>query len=418
MYFRQVYIYIIIASFFTTSCQKLVNDPGGVDPIIEVDKGLSYWGGIYNDQGHAVVQTADGGYAVVGSQYSSTSQSDLILVKFSSSLEFEVKTNFGGTGDDSSYTNIANDIQQTDDGGYISVGTTFNGTDNDVWVIKFNSDLSTEWDTTVMVTTGYNDFGNSIQEMASGKYLICGTSYDGTNNDFDAMLWDITRDGATSTLLYTETGSTTYDYGNFAQQTSDGGYIIISTSAGSMNLTRLNSANGLVTSFGESASGVADGGSITISGANEGIYVQQLDDGSYIVVGNTEAGTGQQSNVYINTVTSAGVAGVTAITMGGAYDDRVTCVRQTSDGGFVLVGHKYNGINSKSGYDVWVVKLTPALSVHWDYTFGGDKNDFGESINQTDDGGYIITGSTNSYGKQSEIILLKIQADGTIEEAE
>ena len=47
------------------------------------------------------------------------------------------------------------------------------------------------------------------------------------------------------------------------------------------------------------------------------------------------------------------------------------------------------------------------------------KNDFGESINQTDDGGYIITGSTNSYGsKQSEIILLKIQANGTIEEAD
>ena len=327
--------------------------------------------------------------------------------------EFEVKTNFGGTGDDSSYTNIANDIQQTDDGGYISVGTTFNGTDNDVWVIKFNSDLSTEWDTTVMVTTGYNDFGNSIQEMASGKYLICGTSYDGTNNDFDAMLWDITRDGATSTLLYTETGSTTYDYGNFAQQTSDGGYIIISTSAGSMNLTRLNSANGLVTSFGESASGVADGGSITISGANEGIYVQQLDDGSYIVVGNTEAGTGQQSNVYINTVSSSGSVGATPVVMGGSYDDKVTCVRQTSDGGFVFTGRKFD---DATGYDVWVVKLTPTLTTHWDYTFGGDLNDHGTSINQTDDGGYIITGSTMSYGNQSEIILLKLNNTGEIDD--
>ena len=72
-----------------TGCQKLVNDPGGNDTNIEVDNGLSYWGGAYDDFGHAVVQTSDGGYAVVGSQFTSLdTQEDLMLVKFNSSLVF------------------------------------------------------------------------------------------------------------------------------------------------------------------------------------------------------------------------------------------------------------------------------------------------------------------------------------------
>ena len=144
---------------------------------------------------------------------------------------------------------------------------------------------------------------------------------------------------------------------------------------------------------------------------DEGVYVQQLYDGSYIIVGNTQAGTGQQSNVYINTITSTGETG-TAVTMGGAYNDQVTCVRQTEDGGFIFTGSKYGD----SMKDVWVVKLTRALTVHWDYIYGGDKNDHGQSIAQTYDGGYVVTGSTMSYGDQSEIILLKLDANGIVDD--
>ena len=87
MYFRQIYIFIIAISFFTTSCQKLVNDPGNstIDGI-ESDEGLNYWGGAYDDFGNAVVQTADGGYAVVGSQFNATNNEDLYIVKFDSEL--------------------------------------------------------------------------------------------------------------------------------------------------------------------------------------------------------------------------------------------------------------------------------------------------------------------------------------------
>jgi hypothetical protein len=260
--------------------------------------------------------------------------------------------------------------------------------------------------------------------MASGEYLICGTSYDATTgNDYDVVLWKVSGTGtytAATDLLYTETvalNNGTHDYGNYAEQTSDGGYIIVGTSASGITLTKLSSATppALVTSFGESADGVGDGGIITIPEGDEGTYVQQIDDDGYIVVGNTEAGTGQQSDVYINTVSSTGVVTSPHTTIGGAYNDKITCIRQTSDGGFVFTGSSYDYASEE---DVWIVKLTPALSTQWSVTYGGYKKDEGRSIYQTTDGGYIITGSTVSYNyddNQSEIVLLKLKNDGTVD---
>ena len=436
MYFRQINIFILAVSLLSTGCQSLATDPG--NPTIgevKSDEGLNYWGGAYNDEGHAVVQTYDGGYAVAGTQYSSGTQYDLSLVTFNSSLieqsskvmDFAISTN-------DSLPNYASDIQQTPDGGYISVGSTFNGTDYDALVIKFNTSLDTIW-TTSIGTAGSNDFGNSIGIMSSGNYLVCGTSYDATNHDHDITVWGLTSTG-TSSPLYVETNNGLHDYGNYAEQTSDGGIIIIGTQGDDISLIKLISdGDGTFSADADSCSvvpgtnttenlcttasgiwytGFSEDGSLTTGTANndEGVYVQQLYDGSYIIVGNTQAGTGQQSNVYINTITSIGGSG-TAVTMGGAYNDKVTCVRQTEDGGFIFTGSKYGQSTMK---DVWVVKLTAALTAQWNYTYGGDSPDHGQSIAQTYDGGYIITGSTMSYGDQSEIILLKLDSYGIVDD--
>ena len=432
MYFRQIYIFILAVGLLSTGCQSLVTDPGNTTiGEVKSDEGLNYWGGAFNDEGHAVVQTYDGGYAVAGTQYSSGTQYDLSLVTFNSSLvEQGSKVMDFAIAANDSFPNYASDILQTPDGGYVSVGSTFNGTDYDALVIKFNTSLDTVW-TTSIGTAGSDDFGNSIGIMSSGNYIVCGTSYDATNHDHDIAVWGLTSTG-TSSPLYAETNNGLHDYGNYAEQTSDGGIIIIGTQGNDISLIKLifdgsfsadidSCSNG--TSITEVActsasatwyTGFSSDGLLTTGTTNidEGVYVQQLYDGSYIIVGNTQAGTGQQSNVYINTITSTGETG-TAVTMGGAYNDEVTCVRQTEDGGFIFTGSKYGQSTMK---DVWVVKLTAALTVHWNYTYGGDLNDHGQSIAQTYDGGYVVTGSTFSYGGQSEIILLKLDSYGIVDD--
>ena len=132
---------------------------------------LNPFGNDYGDFGHAVLQTPDGGYLVAGTQYSTETQFDLMLVKFNSNLVFESETSFGG--DNSTFNNVANDLRQTADGGYILVGSTFNGTDDDVWVVKYTPSLSLSWQDTIK--GAFNDVGNSIEQTVDGSYVICGT---------------------------------------------------------------------------------------------------------------------------------------------------------------------------------------------------------------------------------------------------
>ena len=405
MHFRQTYNLILIMNLFIISCEKLPTDPGEDLTGVEENDGIITWGGFYNDYGYGVFETADGGYAVVGSQYSTSNQEDLQLVKFDSELDEKTaeKIIYSGIGLDSVYNSYANDIQQTADGGYVTVGNTFNGSNYDVQVVKFSPQLAVEWQDTIK--GDYNDFGNSIQQTTDGGYVICGTKYDGT--DEDIMLWKITvttvddTDTPSYVTLYNPEASTdnnTIEYGNYVQQTSDGGYVLIATIPTGIQVTKLAS-DGTTVTFN-----TAD------TGCDEGNIVKQLDDGSYIIIGNKEGGTGQQSEVCINTFTSAGVAG-TPITMGGAYDDKANSIMQTEDDGFVFTGSQYN---SSTGDDLWVVKLRSNLTTDWAVLYGGNYNDNGASIMQTDDGGYIVAGSSVSYDKQSQIMLLKIESDGCV----
>jgi len=420
MYFRQIYIFIIAVSIFTIGCQKLVTDPGGSEPVIAEDNGIKYWGGGYNDFGHGVYETADGGYAVVGSQYSTSTQEDLLLVKFNSGLEFESNATYSGQGLDSLYNNNANDVQQTADGGYVLVGKTFNGSDYDVLIVKFSPQLALTWQDTID-GGGSDDVGNSIRQRQDGGFVICGNSYDG--NDEDIMLWGITVSGITPThsVLYNSEAKDdddaegensndngTRDFGNHAEQTYDGGYIIVGTSAAGIKLIKLKSDATPDLTWGNSDP--TDGFTMLGTGGDEGTYVQQTDDGSYIVLGNTEGDAGVQSQVYLNTVNSTG-ASVLSRTMGGTYDDNAKSLIQTGDGGFIFTGYQYN---ENTGKDIWIVKLTPTLTTHWDKIYGGKYNDTGASIKATLDGGCIVTGSTMSYGNQSEIILLEVESDGCI----
>ena len=91
MYSRLIHILILIIFLMVTGCQKLVNDPGGEKPIFESDSGLVHWGGDYEDKGLAVVQTADGGYAVVGSEYSLENQLDLMKPKLNPQEEKQLR---------------------------------------------------------------------------------------------------------------------------------------------------------------------------------------------------------------------------------------------------------------------------------------------------------------------------------------
>jgi uncharacterized delta-60 repeat protein len=94
---------------------------------------------------------------------------------------------------------------------------------------------------------------------------------------------------------------------------------------------------------------------------------------------------------------------------GGSWDDVGYSVRQTRDGGYILLGYTYSFGKGRS--DFWLVKTNAKGEKEWDKTFGGEDDDGGYSIQQTKDGGYILLGYTKSFGS-SDFWLIKTNAQG------
>ena len=200
-------------------------------------------------------------------------------------------------------------------------------------------------------------------------------------------------------------GINTTAYG--AQQTSDGGYII----AGFTEVTATDydylliktDANG-DTSWTRTYGGIGD---------EEPAAVQQTADGGYIIVGSDSSSGLGNYNVYVVKTNSTGDTLWTK-SYGGTGNEFAQAVQQTLDGGYIMAG--YTGSFGSSD-DIYLLKTDANGVLLWSKTYGGSYGDYAYAVKQTGDGGYVITGATNSYGLStngaySDVYLLKTDASG------
>ncbi|MDP8208608.1 MAG: T9SS type A sorting domain-containing protein [Candidatus Electryonea clarkiae] len=290
-----------------------------------------------------------------------------------------------------------NSLQQTSDEGYIITGFTesFGAGQSDMWLIKTDSNGDEEWNQTF--GGDGDEMGWSVLQTADAGYIVAGytESFGAGQRD----MWLIKTD-STGTEEWNQTfGGADQDYGLSVQQTNDGGYIVTgyteSFGAGD-NDSWLIKTDSIGTEEWNRTFGDAD--------QDYGVSVQQTNDGGYIVTGNTESfGAGDCDSWLIKT-DSVGTEEWNRI-FGGENYDNARSVQQTNDGGYILTGYGEGG--------VWLIKTDSTGNDEWTQTFGGESFDYGYSVQQTTDGGYIIAGGTASSGEgEFDVWLIKTDSNG------
>ncbi len=361
------------------------------------------FGGTEYDYGYSVQQTLDGGYIIAGYTRSfGAGEHDFWLIKTDDSGDTLWTKTYGGSSYDYGYT-----VQQTTDGGYIIVGETHSIVSNewDAWLIKTDDLGDTLW--TKTFGGGSHDFGRSVQQITDGGYIITGrTSSFGSGNE---DVWLIKTDDLGDTLWTKTFGGSDNEQGVSIQQTTDGGYIIAGSTesfgAGDYDVWLIKTDD-----LGDTLWTKTFGGSNTDWAGS----VQQTTDGGYIIAGGTRSFGSGNYDVWLIRTDDLGDTLWTK-TFGGSDNERGVSIQQTTDGGHIITG----GTESfgAGSYDVWLIKTNALGDTLWTKTLGGSDGDYGYSVQQTNDGGYIITGYTASFGAGGyDVWLIKTDPDPGIVE--
>ncbi len=239
-----------------------------------------------------------------------------------------------------------------------------------------------------------DDEGQSVLMASDGGYIMAGSTKSDSAGGYDAWLLKADIEG---NKIWSKTfGGPRDDRANSVQQTSDDGYIITgatrSTGAGGDDLWVIKTDKDGSKIWDKTFGGRLD---------DEGNSIRQTADGGYIIAGKTRSvssdGNYDASLLKIDKFGNE----IWDRTFGGALDDEADLALPTSDGGYIIAGATSS--YGAGGYDAWLIKTDGEGNKVWDKTFGGVDSELnpwskGWSVEQTDDGGYILVGSTKSYG--------------------
>ncbi|SRX52873.1 T9SS type A sorting domain-containing protein [Aequorivita sp. CIP111184] len=332
-------------------------------------------GGSDKDLIYSINKTDDGGIILAGFSISDISGDktenrigswDFWIVKLDSNQNIEWQNTIGGTSDDRPYS-----ISQTADGGYIIGGLSISNASGDksedclgfvdYWVVKLNASGNIEWENTIGGGIfGDNDYEvlESIIQTSDGGYILAGSSDndisgDKTENSKGSVDYWIVKLNSAGIIQWQKTiGGSSYDAVYDIAKTNDGGFVLIGSSESNISGDKT-----------ENSIGASD---------------------FWIIKFNASYNIEWQN------------------TIGGDNYDQGYRIQQTTDGGYILGGTSRSDIsgdkteNSFGDLDFWVIKTNSIGNIEWQKTIGGEDEELLKSITQTNDGGYLAGGYSNS----------------------
>ncbi|MDD5528755.1 MAG: T9SS type A sorting domain-containing protein [bacterium] len=318
----------------------------------------------------------------------------LFSIPLVSNATITFERTYGQTG----VEDVGNFVQQTTDGGYVIVGHSYSAAKKEISLIKTDSIGDTLWIKkfeSPLGSLGPLISGRCVRQTTDNGYIIIGNLFGG--------------DKTGGIIIKTDSmGDTLWIKGyNFAmayiQQTTDNGYII----AGSDDygdrtaLCKIDSLGMIV--WGEFFYNTS------LEGGCSGFSVQQLPDKGYVMCG-TIYDSIYKKFAFLLRTDSLGDS-IWSKTYDG-INVGFSEVQLTTDNGYILTGGTNFYVAGKG--DVWLVKTDSLGDTLWTKIFGGDScSDYGYSVQQTTDGGFIIAGTTYSFGAgKCDAYLIKTNSSG------
>lgn len=256
--------------------------------------------------------------------------------------------------------------------------------------------------------------GHSIKQTMDGGYIVGGYTGNIFWNNTDILIMKLSENGDIQwQKTYRGDGN---DEAQSVEQTIDGGYIVggftdsCGQGGGDILVLKLFS-NGDIQWQHTYGGEYSEGAPVTP------ISIKQTLDGGYIVGGTTRSFPSSfrkwvNNDIWILKLYENGDIEWQK-TYGGDSDDEARSIQQTSDGGYIVSG--YTNSFGAGEWDAWIIKLTSSGDIEWQKTYGGSGYDHATFIGQTSDGGYITTGYTLSFGPEGgNLWVLKLSSKGEI----
>ena len=355
------------------------------------------YGGPASEACYSAIETSDGGYTLVGRTYSfGAGDSDIWLVKIDSFGNLEWNKTFGTQGYEE-----ANHLTSTDDGSYIIVGTiTPYGLDyRDVWIIKTDSTGSILWNKT------FGGKGDDkpwrIIETSDKGYAVVGRTDSYGKGSTDC--WLFKTDSSGNIQWNTTFGGIQVESARGILETSDNGFLITGWSssfgAGKLDYWLVKTDENGNHEWNKTYGGTENERAITTIPTN---------DGNYITVGNTASFGRGETDIYLVKTDNFGNI-IWNNTYGGASAETPFDIIETVDGGYGITGHSYSfGVGEN---DIWLIKVDQSGNMIFNQTFGGEMADSSRTIFEDSNGGYVIAGSSFSFGQgEDDFWLIKTYA--------
>jgi hypothetical protein len=444
MFFNRHIIIPLLVSILFLSCSKKEHDSIPETPSIKIDF-VKTLGGSLNERGQALTKTIDGGYAILG--YTQSSDEDITnklndsfdywLLKYDQNNTLEWQKTYGGKNDDR-----GTDLIQTSDGGFAIIGysnsndgdvNTNNGA-NDFWICKLDALGNISWEKSFGFLGA--DSGNTIIQTQDQGYLISGvldvSASNGAGNSKTAGTkhaggdyWAIKLNTSGEKEWSHYYGGTFTDIPYDAIQTDDRGYILVGSS--DSNDVDIKNNKGTydfwvikISPEGSLIWEKSFGG----SQIDEAYAITKSIDGNYLIVGDTRSNNLDVSHnngaadLWIIKISPEGNL-IWEHTYGGSSFDVGRSISNAHDGGFIISGSsrsadgdltKNNGQN-----DAWILKIDANGNLIWQKTIGGSNIDFAFDAIELNDESIITIGESsssdidiNSNKGFSDVLIFKI----------